>query len=251
MRSSERWSASGRRWNCCSRACSPTATSSSRTSPASPRRSSARSLADVIGLSFTRVQFTPDLLPGDVTGSSIFDARNDAVRVPPRSGVHQPAARRRDQPGDAEGPVRAARGDAGTAGHGRRRHASRSTAPFLVVATQNPIELEGHVSAARGAARPVHVASDRRLSRTRTTNGRSSNAASSAVRSASSCDQVVDQAHLPRDAGVDRGRLRRRPVSGATSSRSCARRVSAARSTSARVPRGTLRGHAWRRERSP
>ena len=31
----------------------------------------ARSFSEAIGVSFTRIQFTPDLLPGDVTGSSI------------------------------------------------------------------------------------------------------------------------------------------------------------------------------------
>ncbi|HEX6699870.1 MAG TPA: AAA family ATPase, partial [Gaiellaceae bacterium] len=35
----------------------------------------ARSFAEVTSMRFTRVQFTPDLMPGDVTGSSIFDQR--------------------------------------------------------------------------------------------------------------------------------------------------------------------------------
>ncbi len=35
----------------------------------------ARSFADVLGLTFARVQFTPDLLPADLTGSSLFDPR--------------------------------------------------------------------------------------------------------------------------------------------------------------------------------
>ena len=35
----------------------------------------ARSFAQVTSMRFTRVQFTPDLMPGDVTGSSIFDQR--------------------------------------------------------------------------------------------------------------------------------------------------------------------------------
>src|SRR5438270_5060371 len=36
----------------------------------------ARSFAQVTSLRFTRVQFTPDLMPGDVTGTSIFDQRS-------------------------------------------------------------------------------------------------------------------------------------------------------------------------------
>ena len=41
----------------------------------------ARSLADVLGLEFGRVQFTPDLMPADVTGGSIYDFRTQQFRV--------------------------------------------------------------------------------------------------------------------------------------------------------------------------
>ena len=57
--------------------------------------------------------------------------------------LSQLPARRRDQPRAREGAVGAARGDAGAAGHDRRRDVSRCRAPFLVMATQNPIEQEG------------------------------------------------------------------------------------------------------------
>src|SRR5512132_3146325 len=36
----------------------------------------ARSFAEVLGLGFGRIQFTPDLMPADVTGSSIYDQRS-------------------------------------------------------------------------------------------------------------------------------------------------------------------------------
>ncbi|HXW80967.1 MAG TPA: AAA family ATPase, partial [Acidimicrobiales bacterium] len=36
----------------------------------------ARSFAQVMGLQFSRAQFTPDLMPADITGSSIFDQRS-------------------------------------------------------------------------------------------------------------------------------------------------------------------------------
>src|SRR5919108_5154288 len=45
----------------------------------------ARSFAQVTEMTFTRVQFTPDLLPSDVTGSSIYDQRRGGVRVRPRA----------------------------------------------------------------------------------------------------------------------------------------------------------------------
>ena len=43
----------------------------------------ARSFSEAIGVSFTRIQFTPDLLPGDVTGSSIYDARTTQFEFRP------------------------------------------------------------------------------------------------------------------------------------------------------------------------
>ena len=92
---------------------------------------------------FARIQFTPDLMPADVTGSSIFDQRDAEFVVPPRPDLHQPPARRRDQPRPAEDAGRAARGDAGAPGDDRGRRRTRSSAPFLVLATQNPIEYEG------------------------------------------------------------------------------------------------------------
>ena len=61
-----------------------------------------------------RIQFTPDLLPSDVTGVTIYDQGTGPVRVPPRPGLPPPRAGRRDQPRLAEDPVGAARGDGGT-----------------------------------------------------------------------------------------------------------------------------------------
>ncbi len=40
----------------------------------------ARSFAQVLGMSFNRIQFTPDLLPADITGSSLYDQREAAFR---------------------------------------------------------------------------------------------------------------------------------------------------------------------------
>jgi len=43
--------------------------------PGTGKTLTARSVANALGLSFARVQFTPDLLPSDVTGTSVFDER--------------------------------------------------------------------------------------------------------------------------------------------------------------------------------
>ena len=66
-------------------------------------------------------QFTPDLLPADVTGSFLYDQRSDDFAFRAGPALHRPAAGRRDQPDAAEDPVRAAGGDAGEAGLGRGR----------------------------------------------------------------------------------------------------------------------------------
>src|SRR5438045_5800906 len=43
----------------------------------------ARSFAQVSSMSFSRIQFTPDLMPGDVTGSSIYNQRTTAFELVP------------------------------------------------------------------------------------------------------------------------------------------------------------------------
>src|SRR5437870_2972751 len=43
----------------------------------------ARSFARVSGMSFKRVQFTPDLMPSDVTGSSVYDRQSTTFQFVP------------------------------------------------------------------------------------------------------------------------------------------------------------------------
>ena len=54
----------------------------------------AKSLARSLDVPFSRIQFTPDLLPSDVTGVNVFDQRIERVRFPPGPGLRQRAARR-------------------------------------------------------------------------------------------------------------------------------------------------------------
>ena len=102
----------------------------------------ANAFARAVGVEFRRVQFTPDMLPSDLTGTMTLRAGGRA-RVPARTRVHQPPARRRDQPHAAEDAGRAARGDAGAPGERRRHRRDRSPTRSSCVATQNPIEYEG------------------------------------------------------------------------------------------------------------
>ena len=73
----------------------------------------AKSIARSLHLSFSRLQFTPDLLPTDVTGVERVQPTLGRVRIQARPRVRERPPRRRDQPGVAQDAVRAARGDAG------------------------------------------------------------------------------------------------------------------------------------------
>jgi MoxR-like ATPase len=102
----------------------------------------ARSYAAVTSARFARIQFTPDLMPSDVTGASIFDQRtrefefrpgpvftnlllaDEINRAPPKtqSALLEAMQERQVTVEDRTHPLEA---------------------PFLVLATQNPVEYEG------------------------------------------------------------------------------------------------------------
>jgi MoxR-like ATPase len=102
----------------------------------------ARSFATVTGLRFARVQFTPDLLPSDVTGSSIWNQRDMAFEF--RRGPVFSNILLADEINRAPPKTQAALLEAM-----QERQVSLDGAthvlepPFLVLATQNPIEYEG------------------------------------------------------------------------------------------------------------
>jgi MoxR-like ATPase len=102
----------------------------------------ARSLATSIGGSFRRLQCTPDLLPSDVTGVSVFDQRtSDFVFRPGPIFTHVLLA---DEINRAtprtQSAVLEAMQEAQVSADGVTRPLPR---PFIVLATQNPIEQEG------------------------------------------------------------------------------------------------------------
>jgi MoxR-like ATPase len=102
----------------------------------------ARSFAQATSLQFSRIQFTPDLMPSDVTGSSVYDQQRGAFtflpgpiftnllladeinRAPPKTQAALLEAMQEQQV-TTEGETRIL------------------DAPFIVLATQNPIEYEG------------------------------------------------------------------------------------------------------------
>jgi MoxR-like ATPase len=101
-----------------------------------------RSMASALSLDFKRVQFTPDLMPGDLTGSLVFDAKtaefafregpvftnlllaDEVNRTPPKTQAALLESMEERQV-SVEGAPRAL------------------PEPFIVAATQNPIEYEG------------------------------------------------------------------------------------------------------------
>jgi MoxR-like ATPase len=102
----------------------------------------ARSLATVTGLSFARVQFTPDLLPADITGGVMLDpVRHDLVFRPGPVFANLVLA---DEVNRAPAKTQAALLEAMQE---RQVTADGVThalpGPFVVIATQNPIEYEG------------------------------------------------------------------------------------------------------------
>ena len=102
----------------------------------------AKAVARSVDCSFRRVQFTPDLLPSDVTGLNIFDRRTDEFRFQPgpvMANVVLADEINRATPRTQSALLEAMEERQVTV-DGETRPLPR---PFLVLATQNPIEQEG------------------------------------------------------------------------------------------------------------
>jgi MoxR-like ATPase len=102
----------------------------------------ARSFAQVAALHFSRIQFTPDLMPSDVTGSSIFDQRTASFefRPGPIFANLLLADEINRAPPKTQAALLEAMQERQVTSEGLTRQLDR---PFLVLATQNPIEYEG------------------------------------------------------------------------------------------------------------
>jgi MoxR-like ATPase len=102
----------------------------------------ARSFAQVADLRFSRIQFTPDLMPSDVTGSSIFDQRTASFdfRPGPIFANLLLADEINRAPPKTQAALLEAMQERQVTSEGQTRRLDR---PFLVLATQNPIEYEG------------------------------------------------------------------------------------------------------------
>ena len=102
----------------------------------------ARSLATVTGMAFHRIQFTPDLLPADITGAVVLDRETGgfAFRPGPVFANLVLADEVNRAPAKTQAALLEAMQEGQVTADGTTHRLPR---PFLVVATQNPIEYEG------------------------------------------------------------------------------------------------------------
>ena len=102
----------------------------------------AKSLATTVGCKFTRVQFTPDLLPADITGSYVYNQKSSEFelrRGPVFTNILLADEINRSPP-KTQAALLEAMQERQTTLDGRTHHLED---PFIVLATQNPIEFEG------------------------------------------------------------------------------------------------------------
>ena len=110
--------------------------------PGTGKTLTARSVATALGLSFSRVQFTPDLLPADVTGTHVFDERDrtfEFTEGPIFANVVLADEINRAPPKTQSALLEAMEERQVTADGDTYELPD----PFFVIATQNPVESEG------------------------------------------------------------------------------------------------------------
>ena len=101
-----------------------------------------KTVAQMLGLDFKRIQFTPDLLPADITGTLIYEQNKGAFSV--RKGPVFSNIILADEVNRAPAKVQSAMLEAMEEHHvtiGEKTYELPS--PFFILATQNPIEQEG------------------------------------------------------------------------------------------------------------
>ncbi|RQG92120.1 AAA family ATPase [Natrarchaeobius chitinivorans] len=110
--------------------------------PGTGKTVTARVIAEAMGLEFTRIQFTPDLLPSDVTGSTVYDEHAgefEFAKGPVFANVVLADEINRAPP-KTQAALLEAMEERQVSVDGTTHDLPR---PFVVIATQNPIEQEG------------------------------------------------------------------------------------------------------------
>ncbi|MFC3476762.1 AAA family ATPase [Halobacterium litoreum] len=190
--------------------------------PGTGKTLTARSLATALGLEFTRIQFTPDLLPADITGSHVYDAATESFtfnRGPVFANVVLADEINRAPP-KTQAALLEAMEEGQVSVDGETRQLPD---PFFVIATQNPVEQEGtfrlpeaqrdRFAVKAGIGYPNRVGEreliDRRADRTATTPEVSQVVPDDALRNLQTVPETVSVADGVRDYVVDVGRATR------------------------------------------
>ncbi len=112
--------------------------------PGTAKTRSVKALADALNISFGRIQFTPDLLPSDVTGSEVYQENNGKPQLSFKPGPIFNSVVLADEINRAPAKVQAALLEAMAEGTLTAAGETYTLPhPFIVLATQNPIEQEG------------------------------------------------------------------------------------------------------------
>ena len=102
----------------------------------------AKSFSEALGLGFTRIQFTPDLLPADITGATVFEPKSGELSF--REGPLFTNVLLADEinrtPPKTQAALLEAMGEGQVSVDGETRLLPD---PFVVIATDNPLEYEG------------------------------------------------------------------------------------------------------------
>ncbi|WP_134670339.1 AAA family ATPase [Halorussus marinus] len=110
--------------------------------PGTGKTLTARSFADALGLSFSRIQFTPDLLPADITGSNVYNEGTGDFEFSPGPVFANVvlADEINRAPPKTQAALLEAMGEGQVTVDGDTH---RLPEPFFVLATQNPVEQQG------------------------------------------------------------------------------------------------------------
>ena len=175
--------------------------------PGTGKTLTARSMATALGLSFSRIQFTPDLLPADVTGTYVFNEQDREFEFRPGPVFNNVvlADEINRAPPKTQSALLEAMEEQQVSVDGDTHELPE---PFFVIATQNPVEQEGTFALPEAQIDRFMVKTslgypdfDGELTLLRRRNDRS--ARSPSVESVLSAEQVLDLQTVPESVRVD------------------------------------------------